>query len=65
MLGKKAAGFHFFQLNNKETFMIHDHVLSKDFTLPRKGFSKKYIKNLNTIIFDKSILNEIIEFLKK
>jgi hypothetical protein len=45
--------------------MIHDHVLSKDFTLPRKGFSKKYIKNLNTIIFDKSILNEIIEFLKK
>jgi heptosyltransferase-3 len=65
VLGKKAAGFHFFQLNNKETFMIHDHVLSKDFTLPRKGFSKKYIKNLNTIIFDKSILNEIIEFLKK
>lgn len=65
VLGKKAAGFHFFPLNNYETFMIHDHTLSKDFTLPRQGFSKKYIENMNTIISDESLMNEIILFLKK
>jgi heptosyltransferase-3 len=63
VLGKKAAGYHFFPINNKPTLMFHDHVLSKAYTLPRESFSSQYIENMTNIVEDISTLNTIITFL--
>jgi hypothetical protein len=43
--------------------MLHDHVLSKAYTLPRESFSSQYIENMSNIVEDISILSTIITFL--
>jgi heptosyltransferase-3 len=64
-LGKKASGFQFFPLNNKETFVLHDHFRSISCTLPRENFASRYLENLDSIVTDENIMNEIMVFLKK
>jgi heptosyltransferase III len=63
VLGKKAAGYHFFPINNKPTWMLHDHFLSKTYTLKRTNFKSQYIESLPEIVSDSSLLSDIIEFL--
>ncbi|WP_435354389.1 glycosyltransferase family 9 protein [Emticicia sp. SJ17W-69] len=63
VLSKKAMGYEFFPINNKETLLFHDHLPSLQLSLDRKGFSAHYIEDLDLILNDKNKIAEMVKFL--
>jgi heptosyltransferase III len=58
VLGKNAAGRHFFPLGNHAVLMIHDNRISRDLTIEREGFRAIYQEKI-----DEGIFGVIDEFL--